>query len=444
MFPHLMAEEVAAFVKGRVEHSRSQWLALHLLACPECSELFHRRYPTRGDERLSEVLGMVKPASGWPTEIARCALDIADNDPGWALWDSLRSLPPGERGLRVRNLPQSQRTPGLAMAILRDSRQLWHESAREAGDLAVLAVQLVLRLQADHYPWPTLLNDLAAEGLAYMGNAQRIQGQLAHAQEKLQGALRVFLEGGSQDVRLLANFLWLWAKVHRDAEDYSLARKLYDLAEACFEAVDDQEWLGILELDKANLLAEQGERELCAQCLQNLIEAERFAYMPHLAQLSAIHSLAFELCYLGRFFEARKLVPEVERLVGVVGGQLNHLKVRWLKARVAAGSRRHRTAEFLYRELRDRWVELEHSMDAALVTLELAELYLAWGRPEEARDQAMVVVEVCRSLEGMRREELEAIATLARAEEDCLKRALVSLRTLLDPPRSPTRTRLPK
>lgn len=109
--------------------------------------------------------------------------------------------------------------------------------------------------------------------------------------------------------------------------------------------------------------------------------------------------------------------------------QFQHLK----------GSRRGRAAEILYREVRDRWVELEHSMDAALVTLELAELYLDWGRPEEAREQALVVLEVCRSLEGMRREELEAVATLARAEEDRLESAVASLRSLLETSRNPAR-----
>lgn len=443
MFPHLMAREVAAFVRGRVGGTRGLWLALHLIACPECSDLFQRRYRSEGDARLSEVLGMEKPESGWPTEIARCTLDIAENDPGWLLWESLRSLPRGERSLRLRNLPQSQRTPGLVMALLKESRELWHESARESGELAVLAVQVSLRLLADRYPWPSLLYDLMAEGLAHMGNSQRIQGQLRYAEPKLRGALFVLVFGGSGDVRLFAQFLWLYAKLQRDAEDYPLARNLYDVAEACFKAVDDPQWLGILQLDKANLLAEEGNLAASTQKLQRLVNGGLFSTMPFLAQLSATQSLAADLCRLGRFFEARKLLPEVERLVAVVGGALNHLKVKWLKARVAVGTRRWRTAEILYREVRDRWIALEHSMDAALVTLELAELYLARGRPEEAKEQALVVLEVCRSLQGMRREELEAIATLARAEEGRVEKALVSLRSLLETTRSPARKRAP-
>lgn len=442
MYPHLMAEEVAAFLEGRVDRARSRRLAVHLLGCPQCSVVFQRRHATKGNQRLAEALGLPAPPPEWPAKVVRCALEITENDAGLAQWAELKNLPTYEKSLRLRNLPKDRQTPGLVMAVLDESRRLWHESARDADELAKVALALVNRLQADGYPWPTLLADLAAQGLGYLGNAERIQGDLRSAEPRLKEALLLVLLDGSRDLRLVGTLTRLWAKVRRDAEDYSLAHDLYDLAEVCYRAVGEQEWLAIIELDKANLLAEQGEHRRCAERLQSLTRGQRFSRLPALTQLSATQSLAFELCELGKFFEARKLLPEVERLVRIVGGELNHLKVQWLRARVAVGTRRLRAAEILYREVRDRWIKLEHSMDAALVTLELAELYLAWGRPHEAREQALVVLEVCRSLEGMRREELEAVATLARAEEGLLEPALASLRSLLETSRSPAQKRV--
>jgi len=437
MYPHLMAEEVDAFVADRLPPSRSRDLAIHLLGCAECAEAFHRLHPNRGADRLAEFLGLPEPAPTEPSELTRCALEIAENDQGLALWQELSHLPANHKDLRLRNLTQSQVTPGLIMAILHDSRRLWHESALEAGDLARRALELVKRLQAGGYPLRSLLVDLRAQSLGYLGNAERIQGDLRSAERKLQLGLLLVLQGGSGDVALIGLLVRLWAKVRRDAEDFSQAHSLYNLAEACFETVNDQEWMGIMRLDKALLQAEQGHVEQATEKLRTLIRADYFPKMSILAQLSATQQLAFRLCEIGEFFEARKLLPEVDRLAGVVGGSLNQLKVKWLKARVAAGSRNKRAAERRYSEVRDRLVEIEHSMDAALVTLELAELYLAWGRSQEAREQAAVVLEVCRSLEGLRREELEAIATLVQAEEDCLERALSSLRSLLD--RTPSR-----
>jgi len=436
MYPHLMAEEVDAFVADRLPRSRSRDLAIHLLGCAECAEVFHRLHPNRGADRLAEFLGLPEPAPTEPSELTRCALEIAENDEGLALWQELSHLPANHKDLRLRNLTQSQVTPGLIMAILHDSRRLWHESAQEAGDLARQALQLVKRLQAGGYPLRSLLVDLRAQSLGYLGNAERIQGDLRSGEPKVRTALLLVLTSGSGDVALIGLLLWLWAKVRRDAEDFSQAHSLYNLAEACFGTVNDQEWLRIVELDRANLLAEEGNLTESTEQLEQLVQAEGFSSMSSLAQLSAIQSLAFGLCELDRFFEARKLLPQVEALAQMLGGSLNHLKVKWLKARVAAGSRNKRAAERRYTEVRDRLVEIEHSMDAALVTLELAELYLAWGRSQEAREQAAVVLEVCRSLEGLRREELEAIATLVQAEEDCLERALSSLRSLLDRPPS--------
>ena len=442
MYPHLMAEEVAAFVKGRVDRARSRRLAIHLLGCPKCSVVFQRRHPTQGNQRLAEVLGLQRPPSEWSAEVPRCALEIAENDAGLALWPALKDLATHEQCLRLRNLPEERVTPGLILAVLEASRARWQQSATEAAELAAVALELVLTLLANGYPWLSLLAKLAAEGLGYLGNAERIKGHLRTAEPKLKAAIRLALAADPRDARLLGTLTRLWAKLGRDAEDYSLAQSLYDLAEVCYRAVDDRECLAVIELDKANLLAEQGERRLCAERLQRLTTAERFSSLPPLVQLSATQSLAFELCELGKFFQAGKLIPKVERLAAAVGGELNQLKVHWVKARIAAGSGRDEAAELYYCSVRDRWVALEHSMDAALVTLELAELYLAWGRPDEAREQALVVLEVCRSLEGMRREELEAVATLARAEEDCLDRTLQSLRSLLETARSPARGRV--
>jgi len=441
MYPHLMVEEVAAFLGGRVDRARSRRLAIHLLGCPQCSVVFQRRHATNGNQRLAEALGLPAPPPEWPAKVVRCALEITENDAGLALWAALKDLPNHEKSLRLRNLPKDRQTAGLVMAILHDSRRLWHESARDAAELARVALELVRRLQADGYPWATLLADLAAQGLGYLGNAERIQGDLRSAEPRLKEALLIVVLDGSRDLQLIGTLSWLWAKVRRDAEDYSLARDLYELAETCFEAGDDEEWIAILRRDKAQLLAEQGQLEQAIQRYRDLVLSPQFAKLSALAQLSTIQSLAYRLCELEKFFEARKLVPKVERLAASVGGELNQLKVHWVKARVAAGTRRETAAELYYSRVRDRWIELEHSMDAALVTLELAELYLAWGRPDEAREQALVVLEVCRSLEGLRREELEAIATLARAEKDCLERALGSLRSLLETYRNPAQKR---
>lgn len=132
-------------------------------------------------------------------------------------------------------------------------------------------------------------------------------------------------------------------------------------------------------------------------------------------QFAALNSLAVTLVDLGRYLEAYKCLPEVKRLLALAEEPpLHAARVRWLEARIATGVGQSQVAESLYREVYEELIRLEVPLDAGLVVLELAQLLIREGRPEEAIAPAGEVLRLFREL-GVANEATEALVTLREA-----------------------------
>ena len=129
------------------------------------------------------------------------------------------------------------------------------------------------------------------------------------------------------------------------------------------------------------------------------------------------------------------MIGEVRELARQLGNRLDLVRVDWLQGRIAAGLGRHDEAIALLGRVRAKFAEDEIAYDAALVTLELAEIHAAVGRGAEVRSLAResapifaqqgVHAEARRALELFRRAALQdrATAQLLRAVVSYLYRA---------------------
>jgi tetratricopeptide (TPR) repeat protein len=127
-------------------------------------------------------------------------------------------------------------------------------------------------------------------------------------------------------------------------------------------------------------------------------------------------NLADNLLQAGRPEEAEALLPELRELTAWLGNDLDGLRLRWLEGRLAAGLGRTEEALTALAWVKEELTTRMIASDAALVTLEIAVLYLAAGRTSEVRRLARRLVWVFED-QGINREALAALRLFCEAAE---------------------------
>lgn len=130
--------------------------------------------------------------------------------------------------------------------------------------------------------------------------------------------------------------------------------------------------------------------------------------------LCARHNLSWYLAAADEFEEAlavyRADAPRFRRH----GEPLNRLRRRWLQARIAVGLGRHRQAERAFHEVQATFLERGMGFYAALVAMDLAELYLHAGRTAKVRELAEQMVPIF-AAQDVHREALAALRLFVEA-----------------------------
>jgi transcriptional regulator with XRE-family HTH domain len=316
------------------------------------------------------------------------------------LWAQLRNETAAKRRLLVERAREYQ-----TWAL---SERLCHASEDAASDRADLALELaglacrVAELAPGEKAWRSRLQGYA---LAYLANARRVAGDLPGAEETFARAWKLWEAGAEADSGLLAEWrlLDLEASLHRDRRRFREALDRLDQVRAAAPPTA----VGRILVKKAATLDQLGEAEQSIETLREaapLVDGKREPRL--LFGLRFI--LAVNLCHLGRYAEAETLLPEVRALAMALRKELDLVRVLWLDGKIAAGLDRHAEAASSFEQVRREFTAREIAWDSALVTLELAELYLREGRTWEVRALVEEMVWVFRS-QGIHREALAAL-----------------------------------
>lgn len=136
-------------------------------------------------------------------------------------------------------------------------------------------------------------------------------------------------------------------------------------------------------------------------------------------------NLMLYLSDTGRADEAQKLLPEVRELAKTYGSRLESLRLLWTEGLLRHALNQTELAIEVLSQVREGFIAAEIGTDVALVSLDLAALYLEAERTEEARALATESIPLFTS-RGIHREALAAW-TLFRdaAERDALTVGLV-------------------
>jgi hypothetical protein len=349
----------------------------------------------------------------------------------------LKKLPPAERPEKVRRARTRFRTPEAIALFLQEARRAldhapaealaWLDLARD-GALGVPAavyseeVAAALRLQVEAHRANALraAGDLAAADARWSAlradpGLRRVADFRVHAElSSLEASLRLDQRRlGEADIGL-ADAARFYQAV---GDDQRYARVLLKLGITAFHRPDPTKAARLCR-EAADLLATHGPRDLYAA-----------------AQLN----LAVALTDLGRFAEAAALIADNRPLYEDPDSPETALRLAWIEGRLARGLDDEEAAERRLARAREGYAAAGNAFNAALVALDLAELYLAGGRTAEVKPLARATAEVFAERD-VAPEVLRAAALFheAAAAERLTLELLAHLRDAFDHRRVPT------
>jgi transcriptional regulator with XRE-family HTH domain len=367
---------------------------------------------------------------------AQAQIEVVAAEIGWSVADGVRRLLT-RLGAEGEALEARRRAPALwarlrpyktreRRALIKEAEEfhswalcelLCAESARAAADNAARSVELaelalaVAETVGGAAGWRSLVQGYA---WAFLGNARRVAGELGAADEAVGRARELWAAGAAADAGVLdgARLLDLEALVRIDQRRFPEALELLERALAAGRT-DETRARRLLAKSKA--LEEMGEYELALGALRQaapLLDESGEARL-HLV----LHfNLAAYLCRLGRAEEAEGGLGELRLLTLQLGNGLDLVRLRWLEGKVAAGLGRLPEAIAAFQEVRARFTEQEIGYDAALVTLELAELLAGAGRTAEVKALSRQTLPVFHAL-GIHAEAQRALQVFREAAE---------------------------
>ncbi|HEY0783400.1 MAG TPA: hypothetical protein VGE98_13155, partial [Thermoanaerobaculia bacterium] len=281
--------------------------------------------------------------------------------------------------------------------------------------------------------------DLQARAWAELGNAHRVSNDLLRAERTLDHALAC-AERGTGDPLLLARIMDLTASLYTDLRRFREAAQLLDWVYHVYHRFGEGQRAARALISKGISVGLANDYEPSIQLLERgLADLDRESD-PALV-VTAVHALIDFTVRLDRFEEGDRLLRLARPLYERWADPLNRLKLRWLHGKVALGLGDPDRAEAELLEVCDGFEQRRMPYTVAMVSLDLAALWLQQGRAEETRELVEDILATFRALR-IGREAIAALLVLRRALEReratvTLVRSVASrLRRLEDSPRS--------
>jgi tetratricopeptide (TPR) repeat protein len=325
-------------------------------------------------------------------------------------WSRLLPCAPAERRALVEAFPE-YRTWAVAVKACEASVDAAADDAGEALELAELACWIAERVEEE----PAFLSRLQGHCLGRRGNAHRVRNDFDRAGEDFARAWEFWWAGADADPPLLAEWqlLSLEASLCRDQQRSSEALDLLDRAMAASRG--NRAAAGRILLQKEHVFEQMGDPE---RALAALAEAGPVIEECGDARLAFLHlfKTALNRCHLGHFAAVAELWPRVRELASQQARKLEKLRVKGVEARLRAGLGERLEAMALFVEVQREFTRLKLPYDAALVSLELAVLWLKVGRTAEVRELALEMAWIFKA-KGIAREALAALRLFCEAAE---------------------------
>jgi tetratricopeptide (TPR) repeat protein len=337
---------------------------------------------------------------------------------------------PRQRAEEIKNSRRpATRNPLLVEGLLEEACRVRGASpqlAREVTEAAVLASHRVHPRHGRPLCWR-----LQKRAEAHRANVLRLLGELPAADaawRRINEHIAVEpIDVPDEEAELRS----LEASLRIDLRQFERAEVLLERAEGLYREVGD--WVGV-----ARVLMKRGSAALYGGDPRRAAELHRSARQlldpeadPRLFIMCS-HNLAHSLLELGDSVGATDLLQDRPELLKQVDDPAIHLRQRWIEAQIVGSGSHWQEAERLYLEVRNGWLAHQRPYEAALATLDLAEMHLARGDFMQVKRRASLLVPLF-EMHGVHREARAALILfheaakaelLTREYLTCLRRYL--------------------
>lgn len=413
---HCDEEDLKRFVGGTLPRLRRRPLVRHLLAeCACCRDRVARLIDLRKGQRIpfEAYRGVVQGAARLSTQTSEAESWAVDRVLAPALVPRLaegRTLSEQEQLIRADDRFRSW---ALAEALMEESQQaVWSTHPDRSVELAESAVLLADHL-SDRRFGVRALNDLKARAQGCLGNALRSRADFLGAATSFELA-KFLLEQGSGDPLEAARLIGLESSLLIDRGYLNEAIELLGTALPIYDSIGEGNLRARTEIQMAIALLSLGTRAEEAVVL--LVRAEQAidrSCEPRLF-FCARHSRLIALCEAGQTQEALLLLDASRELYRQFPDPWSQLRLRWLEARIATGLGRVLEAEEMLGRLWTAAFERGLRFEVALISLDLAAVYVQLGRYSAAGRLAGRLISLFESW-GVHRRAIQAWVILEHA-----------------------------
>lgn len=351
-----------------------------------------------------------------PRACRRIKAEAARQDAA-AFFELARQLNPRERSLLVETTAIPLIWAHAERLALESTKAAAHAADR-AVELAGLAVRVAEKATVPEACRPFLLGWC----WAFLGNARRVGGHLPEAEAGFQQADQLWQQGQGDPWPLeKSRLLDLKASLRKHQGRFEEALSL--LVQAMSEASPGP-GLGRLLVLKATVLALVGQYDEALDCLERAESLLNEGNDPR-SVFGIRFNAVVNLAHLEKYGDAEARLEDVRRRAVALGNELDLVRVLWLQARVGAGLGRRDEAVAAFLQVQEEFTSRNIAFDAALVSLELAVLWLNEGRTREVKELSLRMLWIFDSQQVHK----EALAALSLFHEAALKEAATAALT---------------
>ena len=353
-------------------------------ACGGCAEVFAelekilRGRAGRAEARAAAAWDAARLGLVDPRRVLRPAHSAAAR-----AMKRLRPLTPAGRRKKIKLARSGFRTPAQVKAFFAEATALLRGDPRKALDWLDLAEEVVFWLPGRRYS-PGMVAALGLRAAALRANALRVAGDL-QAADALFRRLRFDRRRALvAEVEVRAELASLEASLRHDQRRFDEADYLLAWAVSRYRAAGDGEGTAKTLIKLALGCSHRGDPAAALLFLREAAELVDLERAPRRC-LEVQHNLALCLCQLGEHEEAAAIIAASRPLYARFTDPWTQILRAWLEGRLARGQGKADAAERHLLSARDGYAAQRLDIDASLVTLDLAELYVEEGRTAEVK-----------------------------------------------------------
>jgi tetratricopeptide (TPR) repeat protein len=396
--------------------ARNPKILRHLLAeCPDCRARLdalgwsqHRLslLTLRDGDLFHEEPSTPRAGNGYDYDHAFAAVDQAvaalltqekpAETPADALMAELLELPTNYQSQHVAGQSRFGSPPFIRL-LIHESHAARYRNADQMLHLAGLARLAAESCSPEQAGNALRLADLQTRAWGQYGNALRVCGKPREAEEAFATA-QARREVGTGDPTLRA---WLFEKItplYIFRERYDDAVELCEQAALIYQELGQNHLLASTLVQKAVACVYSGQTATAIRTLNQAIPLIDHEEDPHLL-LAACHNLI--RCYidLGRPEQALLLYSETRDLYHEFDDSLILLRALWQEGQLLRDLGHLRAAETALQRSRKGFLESNLIYEVALVSLDLASVYVKLGLVEDLKDTVTTTLPVFRALQ---------------------------------------------